>query len=223
MFNSILTDVASTLSINDGLTCIISALIFGLVIALVHKITSNYNKNFLITLVAMPMLVAVIIMMVNGNLGTSVAVFGAFSLVRFRSLPGNSKEITSIFFAMTVGLAVGMGHIVFAGVIVIILSIILISLDKLKFGEKPKSNRILKITIPEDLDFDSVFDDIFTKYTVKSDLVNVRTTNMGSMYELAFDIKLADATKVKDFLDELRIRNGNLKIILSRNLTESEL
>src|SRR5574344_1173740 len=155
MFSSILEGVSETtssLSVSSALICVATSIILGLVIAFTHKITSKYSKNFLITLCVLPLLVQVVIMMVNGNLGTSVAVLGAFSLVRFRSLPGNSKEIISIFWAMGIGLAVAMGQIVFAIVITAIVSLLIIILSKTKFGERG-SYKILKITIPENLDY----------------------------------------------------------------------
>lgn len=180
-------------------------------------LNDNYTKNFVITLSLLPALVGIVIMLVNGELGTSVAILGAFSLVRFRSLPGSSKEIAFIFFAMAVGLATGMGFIVFAAIITVMIGLVFTLLNKLNFGGSTKSEKKeLRITIPEDLDYTGIFDDLFEEYTSFHDLHRVKTTNMGSMFELFYSIKLKDATKEKAFIDDLRCRNGNLTIILNK-------
>lgn len=224
MFESIISETAGTLSIQSALMCMATSIILGVIIAYVHMLTSKTSKNFLITLSILPVIVQVVIMMVNGNLGTSVAVLGAFSLVRFRSVPGNSREIASIFFAMAIGLAAGMGHIMFATVITILLSIVLIVLSKSSFGEKKELEKKLKIVIPEDLNYTDVFDDIFEKFVTKFDLVKVKTTNMGSMYELTYDIVMKNKVNEKSFMDEIRFRNGNLNVMLCKAETlENEL
>lgn len=161
--------------------------------------------------------------MVNGNLGTSVAIMGAFSLVRFRSLPGTSKEILSVFFAMTVGLATGMGHLVFAVMITLIGSLSIFILSKVTLFDKNKKEKILKIMIPENLDYTTVFDDIFETYTEKVELEQVKTTNMGSMFDLSYRIILNDNVNEKEFIDNLRVKNGNLKVMISHSLEESDL
>ena len=224
MFESILSQDAGTLSITSALICMLASIILGLLIACVHMYTTKYSKNFVITLSVLPAMVQVIIMMVNGNLGTSVAVLGAFSLIRFRSMPGNSREIVSIFFAMGIGLAVGMGHILFATTITVLVSIILIILSKTKFGEKNIHEKKLKITIPEDLDYSNVFDDLFEKYTKTNELEKVKTTNMGSLFELTYNIVTRENINEKEFIDEVRCRNGNLNITLEREISgENEL
>ena len=223
MFESIFTQSStSTLSISDAVICIVASLILGLIIAYTHKKTSKYTKNFLIALTVMPLLVQVVIMMVNGNLGTSIAVLGAFSLVKFRSVPGNSKEIMSIFWAMAIGLAVGMGQIVFATVITIVIALVLIIMNEIKWGEADNTQKKLKIQIPEDLDYEEVFQDIFEKNTKTFCLQRARTTSMGSLYELTYSVELKAGVSEKAFIDELRCRNGNLGIQLSRNFEERE-
>ena len=150
--------------------------------------------------------------------------FGVFGLVRFRSMPGNSREIVSVFFAMGIGLAIGMGHILFATVITIVVSIFLVILSKTKFGEGNTRDKKLKITIPEDLDYSNVFDDLFEKYTKKNELEKVKTTNMGSLFELTYSIVPKDNINEKEFIDEIRCRNGNLNITLARQTSnENEL
>ena len=219
MFNSIIESAVNGLPIKSGIICMLVSIILGIIIALVHKNTSKYSKNFLITLGILPILVQAVIMLVNGNLGTSVAILGAFSLVRFRSIPGNSKEITSVFFAMVVGLAVGVGYVTFAITLTLIASILMIVLSKSSFGSQNEQIKKLKITIPENLDYTEIFDEIFAKYLKKYSLDKVKTTNMGSMYELSYSIELLPNLSEKSFIDELRIRNGNLPIMVQREST----
>ena len=218
MFNSIIDATTSGLSIKSGIICMLVSIILGITIALVHKNTSKYSKNFLITLGLLPILVQAVIMLVNGNLGTSVAILGAFSLVRFRSIPGNSKEITSVFFAMVVGLAVGVGYVTFAICLTLVASILIIVLSKTSFGNPNERVKKLKITIPENLDYTEIFDEIFSKYLKKYELEKVKTTNMGSMYELLYNININTDVNEKEFIDELRVRNGNLPIVLQREV-----
>lgn len=223
MLNSIFSNSTSSIEIQSILLCSLTSIILGLIIALTHKQTSKYNKNFLVTVTTLPLLVQTIIIMVNGNLGTSVAIMGAFSLVRFRSLPGTSKEILSVFFAMTVGLATGMGHLLFALIITIIGCLTLFVLSKTKLFDTPKQEKILKITIPENLDYTEVFDDIFENYTQKVELEQVKTTNMGSMFDLSYRIILNKNVNEKQFLDDLRVKNGNLKVMISHPLEDNNL
>ena len=222
MLESILTS-QTQLSIINLLICSATSLILGIVIALVHMYKSKYTKNFIITLALLPILCQSVILMVNGNLGTSIAIVGAFSLVRFRSLPGTSKEILSVFFAMAIGLATGMGQIVFAIIITLLVSLTLILLTKLKFGNVNEKLKILKINIPDNLDYTEVFDDVFKKYLTEYTINKVKTVNLGSLFEITYTIILKKDINEKEFLDELRLRNSNLKIILTHPLEDSEL
>lgn len=224
MFESIFTESSTaTLTIQDAAICMAVALVLGVIIAFTHSKTSkSTTKNFLISLTVMPLLVQVVIMMVNGNLGASIAVMGAFNLVRYRSAPGNSKEIMSIFWAMAIGLAVGMGQIAFAGAITVIIAIVLFIISKIKIAEEKNIHKKLKVQIPEDLDYMEVFQDIFEKYTKSANLQKARTTNMGSLYELTYMVDLKPNVSEKEFIDELRVRNGNLSIQLSRDYEEKE-
>ena len=223
MFNSILESNSGTLSISTALICMGAAIIFGIIIALVHMYSTKCSKNFAITIAVLPLLVQVVIMMVNGNLGTSIAILGSFSLIRFRSMQGTSRELVSIFFAMAIGLAVGMGHIMYAFVFTLITSLALIILQKSSFGMKKNNEKSLKVTIPENLDYTNIFDDIFDKYTNNIELNKIKTTNMGSMFELSYNISLKKNINEKDFIDEIRTRNGNLTVNLGRVSTENEL
>lgn len=218
MFTSIF-ETTATLSIIDALICMIASLTLGLVVALTHIMTKKYSKNFIIVLVLLPLLVQVVIMMVNGNLGTSIAIMGAFGLIRFRSIQATSRELLSVFFAMAIGLSIGMGHITFAVAFTLITSITILILSKIKFGET-KKKQSLKILIPEDLDYTEVFEDIFKNYTTEHEITKVKTTNLGSMYEITYDI-IVKENKEKKLIDELRTRNGNLNIILNHQKIEN--
>jgi len=215
MFNSIFDTSASALDAKSILICSAAAIALGLVIAFAHLKTSKTSKNFLITLTILPLLVEVVMLMVNGSLGTSVAVLGAFSLIRFRSIEGNSKEISSIFFAMAVGLALGMGHILFAAVITAIVILLDIVLSKTPVFNLSAQPQTLEVTVPEDLDYTHAFDDVFKKYTTSAELVRSKTTNMGSLYQLTYDVCLKKTANEKEFLDAVRVKNSNLKVLLS--------
>lgn len=213
MFTSV---ISSGLTMEGALLCTTVSLLLGGIIAFVYTKQGAYTKNFIITLVLLPALVQAVIMVVNGNLGTSVAVLGAFSLVRFRSVPGSSKEISSIFFAMVVGLTSGMGYLTYAALITVIIGIAFLLLTKISFGNGNDSRKDLKVTIPENLDYTNIFDEIFEKYTTESVLQRVKTTNLGSMYELMYLIEMKDMSKEKEMIDEIRCRNGNLTIVCGR-------
>ena len=212
MFTSILSSVEGNLTMQNGLLCTVVSVVLGVLIAVIYMQQGNYSKNFVVTLAMMPVLVQVVIMLVNGNVGTSVAVLGTFGLVRFRSVPGTSREIANIFFAMAVGLATGMGYITFAVAMVVVVGGMFLILGKTSFGERKYDEKDLRITIAEDLDYTDIFEDIFAEYTSKSSLEQVKTTNLGSMYELKYHITLKDAKKEKEMIDQLRCRNGNLTV-----------
>lgn len=222
MFTSVINTIEGTLSIQTALICMVVSILLGLVMAFAYMMQGRYSKQFVITLIILPALVQTVIMLVNGNLGTSVAVMGAFSLVRFRSLPGSSRDISAIFFAMVVGLATGMGFVSYAVVITVIVSIVMVLLSKSKLGDTKEEEKNLKITIPENLDYSEIFDDLLKKYATIYSLNKVKTTNMGSMYELSYSVVMKPDSKEKEFIDELRCRNGNLPIICSRPVVGKE-
>ena len=198
------------------------ALICGLIIAVSYMIKNKCSQSFAVTLVLLPAIVELVIILVNGNIGAGIAVAGAFSLVRFRSVEGNGREITSVFLAMAVGLATGMGYVGIAILFTILICAILLILNTLNFGQEKSKGRVLNITVPENLDFEGKFEDIFDKYLVDYDYISVRTTNMGSLYKLSLEVNLKDGASVKEFLDELRTRNGNLDISLQRPTKTTE-
>jgi len=192
------------------------SLISGIIIAGTYMIKRVYSQSFVLSLVIIPCVVQMIIMLVNGNVGTGVAVAGAFSLIRFRSAQGRGEEITSIFLAMAAGLATGMGYIYLAICFAILVSVISLVLRFTNFGGGESMSRKLRITIPEDLDFDGRFDDIFQNYLKQYELVQVKTCNMGTMYRLDYDVVVKPTESIKEFLDKIRERNGNLEIMLNR-------
>lgn len=196
--------------------CVGTALIVGMFIALVYTYKTSYTKSFVVTLATLPAVVCMIIMMVNGNLGVGVAVAGTFSLVRFRSIPGTAKEIGAIFIAMGTGLAAGMGYIGYALLFAVIVNVVILIYTASSIGDTKSNQRTMRITIPEDLDYSGVFDDLFSNYTSKSELLSVKTASMGSLFKLTYDIMLTNPEKEKDFIDELRCRNGNLEIIMAK-------
>ena len=205
-----------TLTISGFLYCTLASLVLGLGIAGLYMVKNTYSKGFVVTLALLPAIVQVVIMMVNGNIGTGVAVAGAFSLVRFRSVPGNARDIVSIFFAMAVGLATGMGYLFYALLFLVIIGVVNVALLCSRFGDGKANVRTLKITVPENLDYEGLFDDLLQQYATSYTLEKVRTTNMGSLFELSYTVRLKGDMPPKAFLDALRCRNGNLSIICGR-------
>ncbi len=219
------TDLITVISPKNFLICMGVSLVIGLMMAFSYMYRTRYTKSFVVTLALLPCVVCVVIMMVNGNVGAGVAVAGAFSLVRFRSVPGTAKEICTLFLAMGAGLIMGMGYVAFALIFTLIMCLVFLIYNRLDFGtskngEKYKS---IRITIPEDLDYTGVFDDIFNTYTASYELTNVKTTNMGSMFRLTYDIVFKDTAKEKEMIDRIRERNGNLEITVSKQTTVAEL
>lgn len=212
MFNSILTTSFSPISL---IICIVTSLVCGFIVSFTYKKTGPSSQNFLITLIMLPALVCLVIMLVNGNLGASVAIVGAFSLVRFRSIPGSSKDILGVFFVMAIGLATGMGYVTIALLMTILLSIVIAILYNTHFGINESNHRQLRVTIPEDLIYTEVFEEIFTKYTKNVRLTKTKTTHLGSLFELTYAIEMKDLKLEKEMIDELRIKNGNLPIVIS--------
>lgn len=215
--------LASTISVENFLLCLGAALVLGLLMALSYMFRTRYTKSFVVTLALLPGVVCVVIMLVNGNVGTGVAVAGAFSLVRFRSVPGSAKEICALFLAMGIGLIAGMGYLGFAVLFALVMCAAFLVYHSMSFGEKKNAGRykILTVMIPEDLDYTGVFEDILERYTASHELIRVKTTNMGSLFRLTYEVTLRDTAQEKELIDSLRCRNGNLEISLSRQETQS--
>lgn len=211
------TDSVAVISAADFLLCMAVALGLGLIMALAYMYRTRYTKSFVVTLALLPAVVCVVIMLVNGNVGTGVAVAGAFSLVRFRSAPGTAREICTLFLAMGAGLIVGMGYIAYAVLFTLIMCAVFVLYNRLDFGANRNAAKykVLSITIAEDLDYTGVFDDVFARYTRSHELVRVKTTNMGSMYRLTYHVILLDCAEEKAMIDQIRCRNGNLEISVS--------
>lgn len=225
MLNSVLTTDAGLASVTglQFMECTLASIVLGVFCSLIYMYRSRYHKNFVVTLALMPLIVQLVIMLVNGNLGAGVAVMGAFSLVRFRSIPGTAKDIGSIFCAMAVGLATGMGYLAAAVVFLLCFSVVNVILNVSRFGEGNQGEKQLKITIPENLDYMGIFDDLFEKYTKEHRLTQVKTTNMGSLFELTYSINLKSGQEEKKFIDDIRCRNGNLKIVCGLNPENQEM
>lgn len=213
MLNSI---TGMEITISSFLICTAASLGLGICIALLGMFKTRCTQSLAVTLVILPAVVQIIIMLVNGNIGAGVAVAGTFSLVRFRSAPGTAREIGSIFLAMAVGLATGMGYVLLAFIFFAVIAAVFVLLTVINFGQASASERVLKITIPENLDYDGLFDDLFQQYLKTYSLDRVKTSNMGMLYELQYNIILKDDKLPKQFLDEIRCRNGNLNIVCGR-------
>ena len=215
------TDMTSVISISDFLLCVGCALVIGLILTGTYMYETKYTKSFVATLALLPAVVCVVIMMVNGNVGTGVAVAGAFSLVRFRSVPGSAKEIGAIFLAMCSGLVAGMGYLAYGLLSALLLGGMMLLYNRMDFGIRKHGLRYktLHITIPEDLDYSGVFDQILKNYTTDYEVVQIKTTNMGSLFKLTYNLTLKDPAKEKELIDALRCRNGNLEITMCRQET----
>ena len=215
------TQAAAAVSMSQFALATGVSLLLGLVIAAAYMQGTRYTKSFVVTLALLPAIICVIIMMVNGSIGTGIAVAGAFSLVRFRSVPGTAKEICTLFLAMASGLITGTGYLGIASIFTAVMSLAFLILGKIDFGSKRNADRYksFRIVVPEDLDYTGVFEDVFSEYTRSCELVQVKTVNMGSMFRLTYDVVLKDPAREKELIDRIRCRNGNLEINVSRQAT----
>ena len=226
LFTSVLgtTESAMTTVTTAGfMWCTIASLVLGLIAAFVYMYKHDYSKNFVVTLALLPVIVQMVITLVNGNLGAGVAVMGVFNLVRFRSIAGTAKDIGSVFLAMAIGLATGMGYIGVAAILTVIVGIFNIIYVTTPFGNAKASSKLLRVTVPEDLEFDGLFDDVLGNYTSSFELQNVQTTNMGSLYQLEYKVAMKAEGLEKRMIDELRCLNGNLKISLGNPKANREV
>ena len=210
------TTATSVISVPNFLLCILVALILGGLITVAYSYKSKCSKSFMLTLAMLPAMVCMVIMMVNGNVGAGVAVAGAFSLVRFRSVPGTAKEIGTIFLAMATGLICGMGYLAYATLFSVIMVVVMLAFTAILKGNGTDSEKLLNITIPESLNYTEVFDDLLNEYTDSYSLNSVKTTNMGSLFKLQYIVDVKEDKNEKAFIDALRTRNGNLEITCSR-------
>lgn len=220
MFDTIFQDTsASDLSIDFSKTLLIilASLVLGLAISGAYYFTSrkrNRSANFFMSLIILPAIVAVVILLVGENVARAFSLAGIFTLVRFRSIPGDSKDITFVFLAMAAGLCVGLGYLTLGAVMTVILGAVIAAVYKIGLGMPNQKEKRLRITLPEDMNYQHAFDDLFTKYTSQCEMIKVKTTNMGTLFELYYDIILKEDALEKEFIDALRCRNGNLNIQL---------
>ena len=223
MFDIIFDRVTNEIpAINSFLLCTVCSLIYGFAVAAVYMFRNKYSKSMAVTLVLLPVTVQVIITVVNGSIGAGIAVMGAFSLVRFRSIPGNARDICSLFIAMALGLVTGMGYLFYALIFLLLSGAVSVLLVCIRFGEGRAHTIVIRITIPESVNYDGMFDDIFAKYAVDFELDKVKIANMGNLYELTYHVRLKSASMPKELIDELRLRNGNLNVIISRDKRDGE-
>ena len=213
MLNSI---IGSSMTPVSFLICVFTSMVLGLLASLVFTGKDRHSADFRQSVALLPPVVTLVIMLVNGNIGAGLAVAGTFALVRFRSAPGSAKEITALFFSVAIGLACGMGYVGYAALFFLIMAAFTMALNASRYGEQGGTQRLLKITLPENVDYDNLFDDLFEKYTRRHELVKVRTSNMGTLYELSYQIELKDLEHSKEFIDAIRCRNGNLNISCGR-------
>ena len=215
MFETILTTTESSISLWQTIVIVLEAFVMGMLIGGCYIFTQKkygYSKEFIVAISVLPAIVALVIILVGNSTARALSLAGAFALVRFRSAEGSAKEIVFVFLAMAVGLTAGLGFVFLAPIVTVIISVCIIALCKSKFGEQKAKRLILKITIPEDLNYDGLFDDLLKEYTTENELVRVRTTNMGTLYELTYYVTLKKTSSQKNFIDSLRCRNGNLNI-----------
>lgn len=222
MFDTIFEDLSLTsglsISISSVLVCIAVTLLLGIMISCAYFITTpkkDRSASFILSLVILPTIVAVVIILIGGNLARAFSMAGIFTIVRFRSVPGDSKDISFVFLTMAVGLAVGLGYLTLGAVVAVIIGAVIVVVSKSGFGVSKQKEKRLRITIQEDMNYQGVFDQIFTEYTGYVQLQKVKTSNMGTLFELSYDVVLKSDLREKEFIDALRSRNGNLGIALS--------
>ena len=213
LFGTIFT---GSLTLGQFILAITASMVMGLILSIVFMYKNTYTKSFICALVLLPAVESVVIMLVNDNLGVGLSVAGSFALIRFRSVKGNARELVAVFIAMTIGIICGTGYVGLAGVFTLLLSAVMLALTVSGFGQVSENRKYLKITIPEDLDYYELFDDLMEKYTKEWELSRVKTTNMGTLYELWYDVILKDEKQTKEFMDALRCRNGNLRVMFGR-------
>lgn len=217
IFGNSVTVTETPIYISSSLFSIMVALLLGLIISIVYVITvprKGRSQNFVLSLVILPTMVAVVILLVGSNIARAFSVAGVFTLIRFRSVPGDSKDISFVFLAMAAGLTTGMGYLAFGVIVTLIIGLTIILICKIGFKIIDQQEKRLRITIPEDMNYQGVFDDLFMKYTKECEMQKVKTTNLGTLYELSYDVIMKEDESEKEFIDNIRCRNGNLNIQL---------
>lgn len=225
LFTSASSTTESTLTVSNSLVALLAAFAVGILISLVYMRThknNNPSQSFALTIVILPAVISVIILLVGSNIARAFSLAGAFSIIRFRSVPGDPKDIAYVLFALAAGLACGMGYLTFGFLFTLVVCLVMLILNAIKFGQGRTTGKLLKIVIPENLDYQNALEDVLNQYTVSHDLIKVKTTDLGSLYELVYQVTTRDDRKEKDFIDELRCRNGNLTITLVMNAQPAE-
>lgn len=221
MFETLFAEIGTEnmgMEYGSTMLCVLVAIVLGIIISISYKIVTKgkvSSSSFVLSLIVLPVIVSVVIMLVGNNIARAFSMAGAFTLVRFRSTPGDSKDITYVFLAMAVGLATGLGFLTFATMIAVLVSLLIVVFNFIGFNGVNTKCRQLKITVPEDMNFDGAFEDLLKKYTYGYSLNRVKTTNMGTLFELTYEIHMKDGISQKEFMDEIRCRNGNLNISLA--------
>lgn len=211
-----------SLTLGQFLLAVGSSMVLGLIVTLVFMYRNTYTKSFITALVLIPAIETVVIMLVNDNLGVGLSVAGSFALIRFRSVKGNAKELVAVFLAMTIGIICGTGFVTVAAIFTLLLSIVMLLMTITGFGKVSDNERYLKITIPESLNYDEVFEDVLNKYTVSHEIDAIKTLTLGSLFRIDYKITMKDPNQTKKMIDELRTRNGNLEIMCGRPATNRE-
>lgn len=225
MMDSIFAQVAAgtELTLTNALLTILIAIALGAIISFTYmKTQPGYTQSFTLTMIVLPVIVAIIILLIGSNIARAFSLAGAFSIIRFRSAPGDPKDIAFVLFTMAAGLAVGVGSFGYAVLFTLILCVLMFVLKVTNFGAKKASQKLLKVTIPENLGYEEAFAEVFNTFDIAYELKKVRTTELGSLYELVYVITIDHLTSQKEFLDAIRCRNGNLDITLTMNPTATE-
>lgn len=218
IFNTILANTAADITVKSAVITMVMALIFGAAVAFTYYKTQEenlYQESMGITLFMLPVILSVIILFIGSNIARAFSLAGTLSIIRFRSAPGDAKDIGFIFFDIAAGLACGVGLYAYGALFIIILCAALFVVKKGNLFKTKNVQKTLKITIPEDLNYQGVFDDILDKYTKKHTLTKIKTTDLGSLFELCYSVSMDQNQNEQEFLNELRCRNGNLNIILA--------
>ena len=222
MTNILGTIFQGSFTLTQFLIALGTSIVLGFILSLVFMYKNTYSKSVVLALVLIPAIESVVIMLVNDNLGLGLSVAGSFALIRFRSIKGNAKELVAIFIAMTIGIVTGTGFIALAAIFTALLCVVMFILTAIGFGQPSDNKCYLKITIPESLNYNDVFEDILNKYTSSHELTNIKTLTLGSLFRVEYSIFLKDPKQVKQMIDELRTRNGNLEIACGKEFTNRE-
>ena len=219
IFGSIFTN---SLTLGTFLISIIASLVLGLILTLGFMYRNTYTKSFITALVLIPAIEAVVIMMVNDNLGVGLSVAGSFALIRFRSVKGSAKELATVFMAMTIGIMCGSGFIALAAIFTLVITLAMFTLTLLNYGGQSINERYLKVTIPESLDYEDILDEVLDKYTTRYELESVKTLSLGSLFRVDYSISMKNKNDIKKMIDELRVKNGNLEITCCKQVIDRE-